>query len=460
MSLKSPPRLPGIPLLGNLPEFRKDRLSLYQHMHDTLGEIAEYRLLSKSFILLSNTSLIRELLTEHHNDYERSPIMLMMKPILGEGMLTTNNEQNTKQRLGMNPVFHADRFNAYADVISQKTSQIIDQWQDKPDLNLSNSLQELTLSIIGKTLFSVETLKNHSQFSKLVNELLFATDQRLKFFFPVPLSCPLPMNRKLTQSLKPLKKLMHDHIETRRKELGTQPDLLHYLIHSKDEETGNLLSDEAICEQMLTFLFAGHETTATTLTWAFYLLAKNPDCYDQLQTELHSVLGTRLVQLSDLKQLPYTLQVIKESLRLYPPAYAFGRTAKTDMPLGNYQIKKGQVVLVSPYIVHRRADYYPDPLQFNPNRFSPENEAALPRNAWIPFGLGPRSCFGRNFAMMEAQLILATIAQQYRLTLKSSETIRPEAMITLRPAKAIHITSRKVAPLELNNQPKEQYLFK
>jgi cytochrome P450 len=424
-------------------------------MHDTLGEIGEYRLLSKSFILLSNTSLIRELLTEHHNDYERSPIMLMMKPILGEGMLTTNNERNTKQRLVMNPVFHADRFNAYADIISQKTSQIIDQWQDRPDLNLSNSLQELTLSIIGETLFSIETLQNHSQFSKLVNELLFATDQRLKFFFPVPLSCPLPMNRKLTKSLKPLKQLMQAHIETRRKETGTQPDLLHYLINSQDEETGGLLGDEAICEQMLTFLFAGHETTATTLTWAFYLLAKNPDCYDQLQAELHSVLGDKTPQLSDLKQLPYTLQVIKESLRLYPPAYAFGRTAKADIPLGNYQIKKGQVVLVSPYIVHRRADYYQDPLQFNPDRFSPENEAALPRNAWIPFGLGPRSCFGRQFAMMEAQLILATIALRYRFNLKSSETVHPDAMITLRPAKAIHVIHTKVNLSELNNPSEE-----
>jgi len=439
MPLKSPPRLPGLPLLGNLPEFRKDRLSLYQHMHDTLGEIAEYRLLSKSFILLSNTALIRELLTEHHNDYERSPIMLMMKPILGEGMLTTNNDRNTQQRLAMNPVFHTDRFKAYSETIVHKTSLIIEQWQDETELNLSNSLQELTLSIIGETLFSIETLKNHNQFSKLVNELLFATDQRLKFFFPVPLSCPLPMNRKLTKSLKPLKQLMQNHIEVRRKEPGAHPDLLHYLIHSQ-EENGELLSDKAICEQMLTFLFAGHETTATTLTWAFYLLAKNPDCYDQLQTELRTVLGTRAPQLGDLKQLPYTLQIIKESLRLYPPAYAFGRTAKKEMQLGSYRIKKGQVVLVCPYIVHRRADYYQNPLQFNPDRFSPENEAALPRNAWIPFGLGPRSCFGRNFAMMEAQLILASIAQSCRFRLKSSETIHPEAMITLRPAKPIYVT--------------------
>jgi cytochrome P450 len=444
MSLQSPPRLPGIPFLGNLPEFRKDRLALYTHMHETLGEIAEYRLLSKSFVLLSNAELIRELLTEYHHDSERSPVMLMMKPILGEGLLTTNNENNVQQRLWMNPVFHTDRFNDYANAITQKTAQFIDTLNEQRSLNFSVAMQELTLSIIGESLFSIDTLTNHTQFSKLVNDLLFATDQRLKFFFPVPLSCPLPMNRKLTQSLKPLKQLLFSHIESRRKNPDEQNDLLHYLLKVQNEQTGEKLSDNAICEQMLTFLFAGHETTATTLTWAFYSLAQNPSAYERLQNEVLSVLGNKTPELTDLKKLPYSLQVIKETLRLYPSAYAFGRTAKKDLTLGKYKIKKGQVVLVSPYIVHRRADYFENPTQFNPDRFSSENETSLTRNTWIPFGMGVRACFGRQFAMMEAQLILVLLTQKYHFELSSNEPIPLEAMITLRPGKPIYMQFQKL----------------
>jgi cytochrome P450 len=440
MTLKSIPRLPGLPIIGNLLDFKNDRLALYQHLYEQMGDIGEYRLFSKSFVLLSNAEYTRQFLIEHHQDFERSPVMLMMKPILGEGLLTTNNRANTQQRQWIHPVFQLDRFPDYAQSIVQQTNSFQKRWSASQELNLSQTLQELTLSIIGKTLFGVDTVQELPEFAQFVTDLLYATDQRLKFFLPLPLSCPLPINRKLSASIKPLNALLNRLIEERR----TSPqegkkDLLFFLLNAKDEATNQPLTNQQICDQMMTFLFAGHETTANTLAWTFYLLARHPSIYDRLQEELDSTLQGKAASYDDLKRLPYTLQVIKETLRLYPVAYAFGRTALKPLALGDYKVPKGRVVLASPYILHRRPDYFTEPEQFNPDRFLPEAEAALPRSAYIPFGSGPRACIGRQFALMEAQLIVATLAQKYRFRLLNDQVILPDPMITLRPSSNIRI---------------------
>jgi cytochrome P450 len=215
-------------------------------------------------------------------------------------------------------------------------------------------------------------------------------------------------------------------------------DLLTALVQAHDE-TGHPLSNVQIRDQILTFLFAGHETTANTLSWTFYLLAQNPLAYERLQSELDAELQGELPTYESLRRLPYTMQVIQETLRLYPVAYAFGRTALKDIQLGDYQVRKGQIVLASPYILHRRPDYFPEPEQFNPDRFLPDAETTIPRSAYIPFGAGPRSCIGRQFALMEARLLLAVLAQKHRFTLLNESEIYPEPMITLRPSTSIQM---------------------
>lgn len=426
--------LPGLPFIGNLLDFQRDRLDLYRRIHEQCGDIGGYTLFSKPFIVLANAECTRQVLIEKHSDFERSPVMLMMKPILGEGLLTTNNAANSRQRQWINPAFQAERFPQYAQTIVEQTVVFQERELSGRTVNLSKALQRLTLEIIGKTLFSMDILEEIPEFVQAVTDLLHATDQRLKFLLPLPLSLPLPGYRKLSASMRPLNAILERLIRERRFRPDEREDLLSLLLQAQqDEAATEPITDQHIREQMLTFLFAGHETTAHTLSWAFYLLARHPSIFTRLRSELESVLQERHPTYDDLKRLPYTAQVVKETLRLYPPAYAFGRTALRDVRLGETRITKGMVALACPYILHRRADYFADPEQFDPDRFLPEREATIPRFAYLPFGAGPRACIGRQFALIEACLILAVLARNYRFTLRNERVIRPEAMITLRP---------------------------
>jgi cytochrome P450 len=209
---------------------------------------------------------------------------------------------------------------------------------------------------------------------------------------------------------------------------------------------GQPLGNREIRDQILTFLFAGHETTANTLVWAIFLLARNPAAYDRLQAEIADTLQGQPPVYEDLKRLPYTQQVIKEALRLYPPAYAFGRTALRSLQLGDYHIPKGMAVLTAPYIMHRNPDYFPEPERFDPDRFSPEAESRIPRFAYLPFGAGLRACIGRQFAMMEALLVLVTLTQQFRFSLLNPSKITPEPMVTLRPSERLQVRLERTFP--------------
>jgi len=326
------------------------------------------------------------------------------------------------------------------------------RWADGQTLNLSAAMQELTLGIIGEALFGINVLEEFPPFGQAVTSILRYTDDRLKLMLPLPLNWPLPMNLRLWKAMKPLNEFLEQLICRRQNAAFSSehpaagsPDLLTLLLQASDEESGKPLSHQAIRDQILTFLFAGHETTANTLSWTFFLLAQNQAVYDTLKREIGAVLQGEPPAFEDLKRLPYALQVIKEALRLYPPAYAFGRTATRNLQLGDYDIPEGLVVLTSPYVMHRRADYFPDPERFDPDRFSPERESQIPRFAYLPFGAGPRACIGRQFALMEAHLILVAIAQNYRFSLLNEAEIRPEPMVTLRPSTGIQMRLEKVS---------------
>jgi cytochrome P450 len=446
MTIRPVPFLPGVPFIGNLLDFKRDRLALYRRIYEECGDLGGYTLFSKPFVVLAEAEITRQVLIEKHSDFERSPVMLMMKPILGEGLLTTDNAANSRQRQWINPAFQVERFPQYAQIIVEQTVAFQQRVLFEAEtVNLSQAMQRLTLAIIGKTLFSLDILDEVPEFVQIVTDLLHATDQRLKFLLPLPLSWSLPGSFKLNATLQPLHAILNRLIRDRRARSDEWDDLLSLLLRVRDEETGQPLTERQIREQILTFLFAGHETTANTLSWAFYRLARHPSAAARLQDELESLLPGRYPTYDDLKRLPYTAQVIKETLRLYPPAYAFGRMALRDVRLGQYAIRKGTVVLACPYVLHRRADYFANPEEFDPDRFLPEREAAIPRFAYLPFGAGPRACIGRQFAFMEACLILAVLARHHRFTLPDGRIIRPEPMITLRPAVDVHVIIAQVA---------------
>src|SRR6185503_9220852 len=254
---------------------------------------------------------------------------------------------------------------------------------------------------------------------------------------------PLPANRRFWRALGELETVVYRIIAERRRSGRDEPDLLSMFLSARDEETGAVMTDRQLRDEVMTMLLAGHETTSLALSWTYYLLSRHPEAERSVTDEVDRVIGDRRPEFGHVDQLSCTRRVIEESLRLYPPAWGFSRLALGDDQIGGYRVPKGSIVVVIPFVVHRRPKLWPDPERFDPDRFAPERESARPRFAYIPFGGGPRGCIGSQFAMMEAQLIAAAIAQRYRIVLVPDQRIRPEPLITLRPAPGIRAVLEK-----------------
>ena len=254
---------------------------------------------------------------------------------------------------------------------------------------------------------------------------------------------PLPANRRFQRALGELEAVVYRIIADRRHARRDEPDLLSMFLSARDEESGTGMTDRQLRDEVMTMLLAGHETTSLALSWTYYLLSQHPDVDQRIADEVERVIGDARPAFAHVDRLTRTRQALEESLRLYPPAWGFSRLSLGDDDIGGYRLPKGSIVFLIPFVVHRRPKLWPDPNRFDPERFTPEREAERPRFAYIPFGGGPRGCIGNQFAMLEAQLIVATIAQRYRLELVPKQEIRAEPLITLRPAPAIRAFVRK-----------------
>lgn len=250
--------------------------------------------------------------------------------------------------------------------------------------------------------------------------------------FP-PLSVPTPRNRRINAAIHTLDAIVQGLIQERRQRAIERGDVLSLLLLARDEETGQGMSDQQVRDEVMTLLFAGHETTSNLLAWTWFLLATHPEVEQRLQAELDAVLGGRLPTVEDLAHLPYGHRVLEETLRLYPPAWSLARKALVDDKVGGYVLPASTIILMSPYVTHRHPAFWEEPERFDPDRFTPERVAVRPRYAYFPFGGGPRQCIGNTFALMEAHLILATVAQRYRLRLVPDHPVEPQALLTLRP---------------------------
>jgi cytochrome P450 len=244
---------------------------------------------------------------------------------------------------------------------------------------------------------------------------------------------PLPSNARFNRALARMDALVYRIIADRQRDPRDRGDLLSMLLLARDEEGGGRMSDRQLRDEVITLLLAGHETTSNALTWTWYLLSQNPEADARWREELRSVLGERAATALDLPELRYTEMVLAESMRLFPPAWAMGRRALRDLTLGGFPIRTGDIITVSPYVMHRDERFWPDPLRFEPERFTAEAKAARPRFAYFPFGAGARSCIGEPFAWMEGVLLLATIGQRWRLHLQPGQLVEPKALMTLRP---------------------------
>jgi cytochrome P450 len=412
-------------------------------MFQRYGNVVAVRFLMWPTYMIFHPHDVKHVLQENHRNYSKDTyLMHFLRPLLGQGLLTNDGQSWLHQRRLMQPAFHRKQLATFGVLMTGATESLLERWQDiatrEQFLDVSTEMMRLTLRIVGQALFSID-LSNEADtvgqaFTALMRPLMDY------IYHPVPpLTFPTPRNRRIQQSIRTLDGVVQDII-TERRQGDDKGDLLSMLLVARDEETGEGMNDRQVRDEVMTLLLAGHETTSNALTWTWYLLSQHPDAESRLHAELEQVLGGRTPTVEDLPRLVYTRMVLEETLRLYPPAVGFNRKALADDEVGGYDVPANTLIWLSPYTTHRHPDFWEHPDVFDPERFSPERSAERPHFAYFPFGGGPRLCIGSNFAMLEAQLILATIAQRYRLHLLPGHQVEPQVLLSMRPRHGLPMT--------------------
>ena len=398
------------------------------------GDIVYYRFLHVGICQLTHPDHIEAVLVRNAANFQKSRDYGAMRFILGNGLLTNEGASWQRQRQLIQPAFRHENIAEYAEIMVDSVSAHLSRWRDGESRDLHHEMGELTLDIVAKSLFGAKVAHQARNIGEEVAAVMerFFTQAALTFLLPERF--PIPKTPRLLRSKRRLDSVVLTIIRERRANNTSGHDLLQRLLDAQDEH-GAQMSDEQLRDEIMTLFLAGHETTANALTWTWYLLAQNPQVEQALTAELDSVLGGRAPALADLPRLPYTEMVVKESMRLYPPAWGIGRRAINEFELGGYRIPAGTNIFIMQWLTHRDARFFPDPERFDPERWrdDPVRKGRIPRFAYFPFAGGPRVCIGAGFAMMEAALLLASIAQRYRFSLAPGAKVKPLFSVTLRP---------------------------
>ena len=408
---------------------------LFEHLAATYGPLSHYKLGSSHIVLLNHPELIREILITQAAKFIKERTQQRMKILLGEGLITSEGEFHMRQRRIAAPAFHRQRIQNYAGVMVERAAALRDALQPGQTLEMGAAMMELSLEIVARTLFATDVTREVRQINHEVNEIM----RLYNYLIALPraesyLHWPIPGLIRFRRARAHLDAIVYRMVTERRTANEDRGDLLSMLLAGRDEQDPNARMDDLqIRDEVITIFLAGYETVANALTWTWLLLAQNPDAAATMHAEIDSVLQGRLPTLADVPNLRYTEMVLAESMRLYPPAWAMGRQSTADVTLGPYRLPAGTYFFFSQYILQRTPEFYPDPLRFDPQRFTPEQKAARPRFAYFPFGGGSRQCIGEAFAWMEGVLVLATIAQRWQFSLLPGQRIDVQPKITLRP---------------------------
>jgi len=440
--LLKPAKPRGLPILGVLPRFMRDPLTCLMDVSQS-GPIAE---LGGNTYSISDPAMVKHILQDNHRNYDnrQTPALKRLRPLLGRGLVLNEGESWLHQRRLMQPAFHRKRLATLATMMTNEAASLVQRWQtpvaEGAPVNISREMTQVTMQIILKSMFSTDIEGEFDNISQAIQVALAQISKRVMSLISVPESWPTPGNRAFDAAIKTLDTYVYRIIEERRRSGKEMDDLLGMLLAARDEDTGEGMSDTQLRDEVMTLFLAGHETTANLLTWAWYLISTNLEVEQRLHAELDTVLGKRLPTIADLQALSYTRMIIDETLRLYPIAWLLSRQPNQDDNIGGYHVPAGATLLLSPYVIHHSPAYWENPEQFDPERFTPERSANRPRYVYFPFGGGPRQCIGNSFAQMEAQLIIATIAQSYRLRLLPGEQVELKGAITLIPETPIQMT--------------------
>jgi len=444
-----PPRPPGprinlaLAVIGQLLPglFPFDPLIFGQDIARQFGDIAHYSVGPLHVYQLSHPDLARQILVEQPEKFHKPQLLKRaFRSFAGDGLLTSDGAHWKQQRKLMQPAFAPSHFAAYGAVMVAHALQLVDSLAEGQPLEISATMARLTLAIVIKCLFGADLTEDTEGVGRLMGPVLDAANQRLNSAIAFPSWVPTPRNLRERRAVVKLDAMLHGMIRARRASGGDHDDLLSALLRASDEESGIGMSDRQLRDEMMTLVLAGHETTAMALTWTWYLLTQHPDVEARLLGELQQVLGGRAPAVPDLPNLPYTEMIVREAMRLYPPAPGVAREPIEDVTIAGYEVPKGSLVTVNSYALHRDRRFFDDPERFNPDRFARGWEDRVSRCAYLPFGAGPRVCIGAGFAMMEARLILATVAQRYKLALRSGQTVVPMQLVTVRPKHGVWMT--------------------
>ncbi len=433
--MKRPPGPKPHFIYGNMPLAGSDPLNAFLGWAREFGDIFYYRALWLHVYFLNDPELIETVLIRNSQNFLKDRVVQNSRWFFGKGLLTNEGESWLRQRRLSQPAFHRDRVASYATIMTSYTEQMLATWKDGESRDIHQDMMRLTLQIVVRCLFGVEA-EETGTISSAMNFLMRNTTGLRMLMPPAARFLPTPTMIALRRAVRQLDETVFRIIATHRASRADSGDLLAMLMNARDED-GSGMSDKQLRDEVLTFLLAGHETTALALSWTWHLLAQNPSAEEKLHQELDRVLQGRSPQLADLPALPYTERVIKESMRLYPPAWSLARTVIADFELRGYTIPAGANVVMSQWIMHRNPKYFSDPDQFNPDRWLDPALQKLPRFVYFPFGGGPRQCIGNTFAAMEAALLLATIAQRFQLRSVPGHSVIPVPSFTLRPKHGI-----------------------
>lgn len=414
-----------------------------------LGDVVRFELPHVTGHLVAHPDLVQQVLVDQHRLFTKQTRGYeKLRAFLGNGLVTSEGDFWLRQRRIAQPAFHKKRIAGFATSMVEAAEDTARRWErparDGTPIDVAAEMSRLTLRIAGETLLSTDPSDKANAVSDALTTVLHEANDRINHPWSPPERWPTARNRRFRAAARQLDDIVLDIIERRRRGAESRDDLLQMLLEARDPETGAGMDDPQLRDEVMTMFLAGHETTANALAWTFVLLSRFPSVARALHEEAAQVLGDRPATAEDLPRLELTKRVLQESMRLYPPVWVVGRAPSEDVEIGAYDVPRGTLVFVSQWVMHRHPRHWDDPEGFDPDRWLPERARAQHRYQYFPFAAGPRMCIGAGFAMMEGQLILATLARRYRVDLVPGHPIVPEPLVTLRPQHGVLATVHRV----------------